>query len=122
MRPVPDHGEDSYRGSGRLAGKRALITGGDSGIGRAVAIAYAREGANVAFTYMAEEDDDAAQTVVLVEAEGRKCVSLVADLRNREVCDQIVASTVEAFGGLDILVNNAGYQMARDEGIESISD
>src|SRR5215207_4468086 len=122
MRPVPDHGEKSYRGSGRLEGRRALVTGGDSGIGRAVVLAYAREGADVAFTYLPSERDDAASTCALVEAAGRKYVALEADLRDRDQCDRVVMETVSQLGGLDILVNNAGYQMARDEGIQGITD
>ena len=122
MDPLPDHGEDSYEGSGRLEGRRALITGGDSGIGRAVAIAYAREGADVAITYMPEEVEDAASTAKLIEAAGRKALTIEVDLRTREECDRTIAETVEALGGLDILVNNAAFQMAREEGIGSIED
>lgn len=122
MDPVPDHGEDSYVGTGRLRGRRALITGGDSGIGRAVAIAYAREGADVAFTYLPEEAEDAAETRRLVEAEGRTAVVIEADLRESAVCDRVVAEAAEGLSGLDILVNNAGYQMARDEGLADIDD
>lgn len=122
MEPQPDHGETTYRGSGRLSARKALITGGDSGIGRAVALAYAREGADVAFTYMAEEQDDADATRALVEAEGRRCVAIAADLRHADECHRAVLDAVEGLGGLDILVNNAGFQMARDEGIESITD
>ncbi|MEH3032801.1 MAG: SDR family oxidoreductase [Aeromicrobium erythreum] len=122
MDPVPDHGERTYRGSGRLDGKVALITGGDSGIGRAVAIAYAREGADVAFTYQPDEKPDADTTVGLVEAAGRRPLAIEADLRERDVVDRVVSTTVEQLGGLDVLVNNAGYQMARDEGLEQMSD
>lgn len=122
MKPHPDHGEHSYKGSGKLTGKRALITGADSGIGRAVAIAFAREGADIAFTYMREEKGDAETTEALVEACGQKCIALEADLREREVCDDVVSDAVESLGGLDILVNNAGYQMARDKGLADISD
>ncbi len=122
MQPVPDHGEDSYQGSGRLEGRKALITGGDSGIGRAVAIAYAREGADVAFTYLPEEKADADETSALLEQAGRTYVAIEADLRDRETCDRVVADTVRQLGGLDILVNNAGFQMAREEGIEEITD
>ncbi|MCW2831573.1 MAG: NAD(P)-dependent dehydrogenase [Aeromicrobium sp.] len=122
MDPLPDHGEQSYRGSGRLVDRRALITGGDSGIGRAVAIAYAREGADVAFTYLSSEQDDADETVALVEAEGRTCVPIVADLRERAACDEAVAAAVAGLGGLDILVNNAGYQMAREATLEEMTD
>ncbi|MCW2799642.1 MAG: oxidoreductase [Aeromicrobium sp.] len=122
MRPVPDHGEKSYRGSGKLKGRRALITGGDSGIGRAVALAYAREGADVAFTYMPQEKDDASMTCALLEATKRKAVPIEADLRDRDTCDDVVRQAVEGLGGLDILVNNAGFQMAREEGIQEITD
>ena len=122
MDPRPDHGEDSYEGHGRLDGKVALVTGGDSGIGRAVALAFAREGADVAFTHMHEEKVDADATVGLVEDAGRRAVALEADLRDRESCDRAVSATVEQLGGLDILVNNAGFQMARDDGIEDIDD
>lgn len=122
MSPKPDHGERSYRGSGKLAGKKALITGGDSGIGRAVAIAFAREGADVAFTYLYEERSDAESTYALVEEAGRNCVALEADLREPDVCARVVLDAVEALGGLDILVNNAGFQMARERGIAEISD
>ena len=122
MKPRPDHGEDSYEGHGRLMGKAALITGGDSGIGRAIALAFAREGADVAFTYMTEEKADAEETVGLIEEAGHRHAALEADLREREQCDRVVADTVDQLGGLDILVNNAGFQMARDGGIEEIDD
>lgn len=122
MDPVPDHGESSYVGHGRLDGRRALITGGDSGIGRAVAIAYAREGADVAFTHLPEERDDAEATRELIEQAGRRAVVIEADLRDSATCDRVVTETVEALGGLDILVNNAGYQMARQEDLEDLTD
>jgi NAD(P)-dependent dehydrogenase (short-subunit alcohol dehydrogenase family) len=122
MQPVPDHGEESYQGSGRLEGRKALITGGDSGIGRAVALAYAREGADVAFTYLPEEKADADETSTLLAPAGRTYAAIEADLRDRETCDRVVAETVEQLGGLDVLVNNAGFQMAREEGIEEITD
>ncbi|MGA0598181.1 SDR family oxidoreductase [Enterovirga sp. CN4-39] len=109
MKPVPDHGETSYKGHGRLAGKRALITGGDSGIGRAVAIAFAREGADVAISYL-DEHDDAKDTAHHVEEAGRKVLLLPGDISKPQQCRDIVAKTVEAFGGIDILVNNAAYQ------------
>lgn len=122
MDPHPDHGETSYMGYARLEGKRALITGGDSGIGRAVAIAYAREGADVALTYMAEEADDAKQTSALVEEAGRRAVAIEADLRESSACDRVVDAAVGELGGLDVLVNNAGFQMARGGGLDSIDD
>jgi NAD(P)-dependent dehydrogenase (short-subunit alcohol dehydrogenase family) len=122
MRPEPDHGEQSYVGHGRLDGQVALISGGDSGIGRAVAIAFAREGADVAFTALPEEAQDAAATVEEVERAGRRSLHLELDLREREACDTAVARTVEELGGLDVLVNNAGYQMARDASLVDMSD
>ena len=120
MEPLPDHGEKSYVGSGRLTDKRALITGGDSGIGRAVAIAYAREGADVAIGYLPEEQDDAEDTSAWVEMAGRQSLLLPGDGRGEQYSTDLVRRTVEAFGGLDILVLNAGYQQARD-GIESLA-
>lgn len=122
MTPRPDHGETSYVGHGRLAGRKALVTGGDSGIGRAVVIAYAREGADVAFTYLPEEEADAAETIAAVQDDGRQVVALQADLRDRQVCDNVIEEAAAALGGLDILVNNAGYQDARDQGIEDMDD
>lgn len=110
MDPLPDHGETSYRGSGRLAGKRALITGGDSGIGAAAAIAYAREGADVAINYLPEEQEDADTVVALIEAEGRKALAIPGDLRDEDFCTSLVSRAVQGLGGLDILVNNAGRQ------------
>jgi NAD(P)-dependent dehydrogenase (short-subunit alcohol dehydrogenase family) len=120
MDPQPDYGERSYRGSGRLQGRRALITGGDSGIGRAVALAFAREGADVVITHLEDEREDAAETVRVVEASGRKAVALAGDLTDEAFCREIVERTVNELGGIDILVNNAAYQMAR-EGLEEIS-
>jgi NAD(P)-dependent dehydrogenase (short-subunit alcohol dehydrogenase family) len=120
MRPKPDCGEESYVGSGRLAGKAAVITGGDSGIGRAVAIAYAREGADVLISYL-EEDDDAQETARLVEDAGRKAVLVRGDISDARHCRDIVASAVEEFGRVDILVNNAAYQMTH-ESLEEIPD
>ncbi len=122
MRPQPDHGEKSYVGYDRLDGQVALITGGDSGIGRAIAIAYAREGADVAFTYLPEEAPDAEVTERLVRDSGAVCASFALDLRERAACDEAVERTVSELGGLDILVNNAGYQMARDHSIEEVDD
>ncbi|WP_407188370.1 SDR family oxidoreductase [Bradyrhizobium centrosematis] len=120
MNPRPDHGEESYRGSGRLAGKKALITGGDSGIGRAVAIAYAREGADIAIAYL-NEDEDAAEVKALVEREGRKAVLMSGDISNSDHCRSVVRRTVEELGGIDILVNNAAHQATFKE-IGDISD
>lgn len=114
MEPRPDHGEFSYIGSGRLRGRKALITGGDSGIGRAAAIAFAREGADVAFGYLPEEEEDAAEVVRLIEDAGRKAVPLPGDIQSEAFCKQIVADAVEKLGGLDILVNNAAYQQAHE--------
>ena len=122
MDPVPDHGEETWVGSGRLTGLRALITGGDSGIGRAVAIAFAREGADIALAYLPEEEDDAQATAEWVRAAGRTDVLCPGDLRTPETCAEVVATAVEGLGGLDVLVNNAGVQMARDGGLEEISD
>ncbi|MDR5857382.1 SDR family oxidoreductase [Caballeronia sp. LZ062] len=120
MNPKPDHGEETYKGSGRLAGKAALITGGDSGIGRAVAIAFAREGADVAIAYL-DEHDDAKETARWIEQAGRKALLLPGDITDRQHCRDIVAKTADAFGRLDVLVNNAAYQMTYDS-LEEISD
>jgi NAD(P)-dependent dehydrogenase (short-subunit alcohol dehydrogenase family) len=121
MRPRPDHGEESYVGSGRLEGKVALISGGDSGIGRAVAIAFAREGADVAFTYLgSSEAEDAAETRSWIERAGRRGVSLIADLRQVAACRRVVARTVEELGRLDVLVNNAAFQ-CEQERLEDLS-
>ncbi|WP_232675919.1 SDR family oxidoreductase [Nocardioides sp. R-C-SC26] len=122
MRPQPDHGEQSYRGNQRLRDQRALITGGDSGIGRAVAIAYAREGADVAFTYLPEEAGDAEVTASWGEQAGRRVAAIEADLRTSGACDGVVAAAVGELGGIDVLVNNAGYQMARDTSLEELDD
>ncbi|MFE7811534.1 glucose 1-dehydrogenase [Streptomyces sp. NBRC 110035] len=121
MDPPPDHGEETYRGSGVLTGRRALITGGDSGIGRAVALAYAREGADVLLTYLPEEQDEARTTVGLVEDAGRRAVAVECDIRVEEACRSLVDRAVEEFGRIDILVNNAAYQMSQPEGIAAIS-
>lgn len=121
MDPVPDHGEETYQGSGRLAGKVALVTGGDSGIGRAVVIAYAREGASVAFTHLPEEAQDAEETLRAVGSAGT-VVAIPADLTEREACDDAVRRTVAELGRLDVLVNNAGFQMARGGGIDGLDD
>ncbi len=122
MDPVPDHGEKSYRGSGRLAGRKALITGGDSGMGRAAAIAFAREGADVAINYFPNEEPDAQQVVALIKAEGRVAVAIPGDLRNEAFCAQLVARAVEGLGGLDILVNNAARQQARQSILDVSSE
>lgn len=118
MDPVPDHGEKSYKGSGRLMGRKALITGGDSGMGRAAAIAYAREGADVAINYLPAEEADAQEVIKLIKAEGRKAVAIPGDLRDEAFCQKLVAEAVRQLGGLDILVNNAARQQAN----ESIMD
>jgi NAD(P)-dependent dehydrogenase (short-subunit alcohol dehydrogenase family) len=120
MRPEPDYGEVSYKGSGRLAGKAALITGGDSGIGRAVALAFAREGADMLVSYLSEHED-AAETRRLVEAAGRRCILVAGDIAAASHCRALVAQTVEAFGRIDILVNNAAHQMSFED-IGEISD
>jgi len=117
----PDHGEDSYRGSGRLTGKRAIITGGDSGIGRAVAIAFSREGADVLISYLPEEEDDARDTVQLVEKAGRMAVTAPGDIRDEAFCQTIVDRAVADLGGIEILVNNAAFQMAQPGGITDIT-
>ena len=114
MRTKPDHGEESYVGKGLLKGRVALITGGDSGIGRAVAIAYAREGADVAISYLAEEQADADETRLWVEKAGRRCLQLPGDLRDRGHCSAIVERTVAELGGIDILVNNAAAQTTNE--------
>jgi hypothetical protein len=120
MDPRPDHGESSYKGSGKLEGKKAVITGGDSGIGRAVAIAYAREGADILIAYL-EEHDDAHEVKALIEREGRKAVLVAGDLRNPEHCRFVIKQVVDVLGGIDILVNNAAHQ-ATFKDIGDISD
>ena len=126
MMPVPDCGEESYEGNGRLQGRRALITGADSGIGRAVAIAYAREGADVAFQYFPGEEPDAEAVLKLIEAAGRKAVAIPGDLRQQGVASNLVEQTVKALGGLDILVLNSAQQIAtetlEDLTMEQIND
>jgi NAD(P)-dependent dehydrogenase (short-subunit alcohol dehydrogenase family) len=122
MSEKPDHGEESYQGSGRLTGKRAVITGGDSGIGRAVAIAFAREGADVLISYLPEEEPDAQDTAQLIEKAGRKAVTVPGDIRDEAHCRAIVDRALSDLGGLDILVNNAAYQMAQPGGIADITD
>lgn len=113
MDPKPDHGETSYKGAGKLIGRKALITGGDSGIGRAAAIAFAREGADVAINYLPVEEPDAREVVELIKAEGRKAVAIPGDIRDEAFCGQLVSRAVEGLGGLDILVNNAAKQAAQ---------
>jgi NAD(P)-dependent dehydrogenase (short-subunit alcohol dehydrogenase family) len=122
MDPPPDHGETSYRGSGRLAGRKALITGGDSGMGRAAAIAYAREGADVAINYFPNEEPDARDVIALIEKEGRKGVSIPGDLRDEEFCKRLVDEAVRGLGGLDILVCNAARQQTRASIMEVTSE
>ncbi len=120
MNPKPDYGEQSYQGSGKLTGKRAIITGGDSGIGRAVALAFAREGADVLVSYL-DEDEDARETERLVTEAGRRCVLMAGDIGDPAHCRQIVDQAVSQLGGVDILVNNAAHQMSF-ESIDQISD
>ncbi|MBJ2122491.1 SDR family oxidoreductase [Arthrobacter sp. MSA 4-2] len=121
MDPKPDHGEESYRGSGRLEGKAAVITGGDSGIGKAVAIAYAREGADVLIGYLEEEEEDARDTARWVEQAGRKAVLFPGDLADPAYCRAVIARAVKEFGRVDVLVNNAAFQMSH-ESLEEIPD
>ena len=120
MTPRPDCGESTYRGSGRLEGKKAVITGGDSGIGRAVAIAYAREGADVLISYL-DEHDDAEEVAALVRDAGRAAVTVPGDLSDPAHCRAVIAKAVEEFGGIDVLVSNAAYQMTHQE-LDEISD
>ncbi len=120
MEPTPDHGEQSYQGHGRLTGRRALITGGDSGIGRATAIAFAREGADVAIGYLGDEQSDAEDTARLVREAGRTACLLPGDLTDEAFARSLPGQAAEALGGLDILVNNAGYQMARGTSIDDL--
>jgi NAD(P)-dependent dehydrogenase (short-subunit alcohol dehydrogenase family) len=120
MTPVPDCGEESYRGSGKMTGKAAVITGGDSGIGRAVAIAFAREGADVLISYL-NEDDDARDTAALVEAAGRKAVLVRGDLSSSEQCRTVIDTAVQEFGRIDVLVSNAAYQMTHNS-LDEISE
>jgi hypothetical protein len=117
----PDHGERSYRGTGRLEGKKTVITGGDSGIGRAVAIAFAREGADVLLTYLEAEKDDAEDTARWVRDAGRSAVTVAADLTEEQACRDVVARAVAELGGIDVLVSNAAYQMSQDGGLDDIS-
>jgi NAD(P)-dependent dehydrogenase (short-subunit alcohol dehydrogenase family) len=117
----PDHGEKTYRGSGRLEGKKTIITGGDSGIGRAVAIAFAREGADVMINYLESEQTDAEETVRWITEAGRKAVAVPGDIRSEEQCKAIIDRAVQEFGGIDVLVSNAAYQMSQDGGIDDIT-
>ncbi len=120
MHPQPDYGATSYKGSGKLQGRRAVITGGDSGIGRAVALAFAREGADVLIAYLPEEEADARKTLDIVTAEGRRAVGVPGDIREEAQCNAIIDRALKDLGGIDILVNNAAYQMAH-ESIDEIS-
>ncbi|MFF3071742.1 SDR family oxidoreductase [Kitasatospora sp. NPDC057904] len=121
MQPRPDHGEASYRGSGRLTGKVALITGGDSGIGRAVALAFAREGADIAFCHLPEERADADTTAALIAQAGQRPLPIAGDLRDEGFCTRLPDQCLTDLGGLDILVNNAAYQMSQPDGLTAIT-
>jgi NAD(P)-dependent dehydrogenase (short-subunit alcohol dehydrogenase family) len=122
MEPPPDHGEKSYKGSGRLEGKRALITGGDSGMGRAAAIAFAREGADVAINYHPSEEKDARQVIRLIEDAGRKGIAIPGDLREEAFCKQLVSNAIDALGGLDIVVSNAARQQSKESILDITSE
>lgn len=122
MDPVPDCGEKSYKGSGRLMGRKALITGGDSGMGRAAAIAYAREGADVAINYFPSEEPDAKEVIALIKKEGRKAVAIPGDLRDEAFCKHLVQKTLSELGGLDIVVNNAGRQQSANSILDITSE
>lgn len=122
MNPKPDHGETSYKGSARLKGRKALITGGDSGMGRAAAIAFAREGAHVAINYYPTEEPDAQEVIALMKAAGVNAIAIPGDLRSEQFCRQMVAEAVEKLGGLDILVNNAGRQQANESILDISSE
>jgi NAD(P)-dependent dehydrogenase (short-subunit alcohol dehydrogenase family) len=122
MDPRPDHGEKTYRGSGRLTGRKALITGGDSGMGRAAAIAYAREGADVAINYFPSEEEDAREVIALIKEAGRTGLALPGDLRDEAFCKKLVEDAVRGLGGLDIVVSNAGRQQAHDSILEITSE
>ncbi len=122
MNPKADHGEESYKGSGKLAGRKAIITGGDSGIGRAVAIAFAREGADVLISYLPEEEEDAQETKKWIEKAGKKAVLVPGDIQDEDHCKMIINKAIEEFGGVDILVNNAAYQMTHDSLSEITAD
>jgi NAD(P)-dependent dehydrogenase (short-subunit alcohol dehydrogenase family) len=122
MKPKPDHGETSYKGSGRLAGRKALITGGDSGMGRAAAIAFAREGADVAINYLPEEEPDAQEVIALVKQAGRNALAIPGDIRDEAFCRSLVDRAVQGLGGLDILVSNAACQLAQPSILEVTSE
>jgi NAD(P)-dependent dehydrogenase (short-subunit alcohol dehydrogenase family) len=122
MDPRPDHGETSYKGSGRLAGRKALITGGDSGMGRAAAIAFAREGADVAINYFPTEEPDAQEVIALIKKEGRAGLAIPGDLREEAFCKQLVDQAVQGLGGLDIVVSNAARQQARSSILDISSE
>lgn len=122
MDPRPDHGEKSYKGSGRLAGRKALITGGDSGMGRAAAIAYAREGADVAINYYPTEEPDAKEVIELIKAEGRKGIPIPGDIREESFCKQLVEQATSSLGGLDIVVCNAGRQQSNQSILDITTD
>ncbi|AXC14891.1 Dehydrogenases with different specificities (related to short-chain alcohol dehydrogenases) [Acidisarcina polymorpha] len=115
MNPKPDHGEETYKGSGRLAGRKAIITGADSGIGRAVAIAFAREGADIVLNYLPSEEEDAKEVISLIEQAGRKAIPIAGDLSEEKFCNRLVEDAVHQLGGLDILVNVAGRQEAEED-------
>jgi len=118
MQPKPDHGEKSYQGSGRLKGRKALVTGGDSGIGRGAVIAFAREGADVAINYLPAEEPDAKEVAEIIRAEGRKAVLIPGDIKDEQFCTKLVEQAVRELGGLDILVNNAARQIAHEDFLE----
>jgi NAD(P)-dependent dehydrogenase (short-subunit alcohol dehydrogenase family) len=122
MDPRPDHGETSYKGSGRLQGRKALITGGDSGMGRAAAIAYAREGADVAINYLPAEESDAQEVIALIKKEGRKAIAIPGDIRDETFCKRLVDEAVKGLGGLDILVSNAARQQSRESILDITSE
>jgi short chain dehydrogenase len=122
MEPRPDHGETSYKGSGRLAGRKALITGGDSGMGRAAAIAYAREGADVAINYFPTEEPDAQEAIALIKQAGRVGLAIPGDLKDEAFCKSLVDQAVQGLGGLDIVVSNAARQQSRESILDVSSE